>query len=134
MADRIIFSSTPSDFTERTHVNVQQREYWAKLFAAEGFFDDLSYRPTYLTYYASCFVKETNWIRQIEDYERNIRMREAEFRETIGKLAETQQVMNETGRQLGEARAELEERTAKLAETQQVMNETGRQLGEVRAE
>ena len=57
LSDRIIFSSTPDDFTERTHVNVQQREYWARLFAAEGFFDDLVYRPTYLTDYASSFKK-----------------------------------------------------------------------------
>ena len=134
LSDRIIFSSTPDDFTERTHFNVQQREYWARLFAAEGFFDDLTYRPTYLTAYASCFKKKDNWLRQIEDYERNIRITDNELLQATAKLAETQQVMNETGRQLGEARAELENRTAKLAETQQVMSETGRQLGEARAE
>lgn len=134
LSDCIIFSSTPDDFTERTHFNVQQREYWARLFAAEGFFDNLTYRPTYLTAYASCFKKNDNWLRQIEDYERNIRLTDDKLLQVTTKLTETQQVMNETGRQLGEARAELEERTAKLAETQHVMNETDRQLGEARAE
>ena len=31
--DMVLFSSTPDDYTEATHVNVQQREYWARLFA-----------------------------------------------------------------------------------------------------
>lgn len=79
LSDRIIFSSTPDDFTERTHFNVQQREYWARLFAAEGFFDDLNYRPTYLTAYASYFKKSGSLLRQIEDYERNIRISEVEM-------------------------------------------------------
>ncbi len=76
--DRIIFSSTPDDYEERTHVNVQQREYWARLFAEQGFYDDLSYRPRYLTSYAACYQKKDNLLRQIEDYERNIRCSEAE--------------------------------------------------------
>ena len=79
LSDCVIFSSTPDDFTERTHVNVQQREYWARLFAAQGFFDDINYRPTYLTAYASCFRRKSDWLRQVEDYERNIRMSEAEW-------------------------------------------------------
>lgn len=100
LSDRIIFSSTPDDFTERTHVNVQQREYWARLFAAEGFFDDLGYRPTYLTAYASCFKKSSCLLRQIEDYERNIRLTDRELLQATAQLAETRRAMNETGRQL----------------------------------
>lgn len=80
LTDRIIFSSTPDDFTESTHVNVQQREYWARIFAEEGFFDNINYRPTYLTYHACCFQKKVDWLRQLEDYERNIRMTEAQQR------------------------------------------------------
>lgn len=99
LSDRIIFSSTPDDFTERTHVNVQQREYWARLFAAEGFFDDLGYRPTYLTAYASCFKKSGCLLRQIEDYERNIRLADRELSQVTAQLAEAQRVMNEADRQ-----------------------------------
>jgi len=80
LSDKIIFSSTPDDFTERTHVNVQQREYWARIFAAEGFIDDLNYRPAYLTPYASYFQRSGDWLRQVEDYERNIRMTETQHR------------------------------------------------------
>ena len=77
-SDTVLFSSTPDDFTERTHVNVQQREYWARLFFEQGFTDDINYRPRYLTPYASLFRKNTDMVRQIEDYERNIRMTEGE--------------------------------------------------------
>lgn len=76
LSDTILFSSTPDDFSERTHVNVQQREYWAKLFFKNGFMDDINYRPKYLTAYASLFRRGTDLTRQIEDYERNIRLTE----------------------------------------------------------
>ena len=72
LSDTILFSSTPNDFKEETHVNVQQKEYWACLFAQNGFLNDLSYRPTYITAYASCFVKKSDWLRQVESYERVI--------------------------------------------------------------
>ncbi|MBR1842194.1 MAG: glycosyltransferase [Oscillospiraceae bacterium] len=89
-SDTILFSSTPDDFSDPTHVNVQQREYWARLFAENGFYDDINYRPTYLTFYATLFKRGDNIVRQIEDYERNIRISEAkslreaeEFRKAI---------------------------------------------------
>lgn len=78
-SDQILFSSTPDDFQEHTHFNIQQREYWARLFAKNSFFDDLTYRPTYITYYAVCYRRKTDFLRQIEDYERNIRMTENEY-------------------------------------------------------
>lgn len=85
-ADTVLFSSTPDDFEERTHVNVQQREYWARLFFKQGFTDDINYRPRYLTPYASLFRKNTDLVRQIEDYERNIRMTEGENEKSIAAL------------------------------------------------
>lgn len=35
--DQILFSSSPSDFEEPTHINVQPPEYWDELFARFGF-------------------------------------------------------------------------------------------------
>lgn len=84
--DTVLFSSTPDDFTERTHVNVQQREYWAKLFFEQGFTDDINYRPRYLTPYASLFRRNADMARQVEDYERNIRMTEGENEKSIAAL------------------------------------------------
>jgi GT2 family glycosyltransferase len=37
VTDRIVFSSSPTDLTEPTHVNVKPAIYWMRLFAAHGF-------------------------------------------------------------------------------------------------
>lgn len=37
IAPRVLFSSSPTDFTEPTHINVQPPIYWMKLFAEQGF-------------------------------------------------------------------------------------------------
>lgn len=95
ITDCIIFCSTPDDFTDRTHFNVQQREYWARLFASAGFYDDLNYRPTYLTSYAVCYRRKSDFLRQIEDYERNIRMTEEKLdvlEESNRKLTDPAQI------------------------------------------
>jgi GT2 family glycosyltransferase/2-polyprenyl-3-methyl-5-hydroxy-6-metoxy-1,4-benzoquinol methylase len=38
--DVILFSSTPDDYDEITHVNVQDGDYWASIFASQGFYRD----------------------------------------------------------------------------------------------
>jgi SAM-dependent methyltransferase len=40
-ADDVLFSSTPDDLTEPTHVTVQPVEYWAELFAHHGFYREM---------------------------------------------------------------------------------------------
>lgn len=87
LANTVIFSSSPDDFTEKTHLNVQQREYWARLFAENGFYDDLNYRPTYITYHAACYRKKSDVLRQIEDYERNIRLMDGVHRDMLEQAA-----------------------------------------------
>lgn len=88
LADQVLFSSTPDDFTERTHVNVQQREYWCRAFFENGFLDDINYRPKYLTSYAVLFRRSENFGRQVEDYERNIRMSENEYQQSERRLSQ----------------------------------------------
>lgn len=78
MTNRVIFTSSPDDFTEPTHINVQQREYWASIFAKNGFADDLSYRPTYLTSHAIFFRRNADWNAQLMDYEKYIAESEQE--------------------------------------------------------
>ncbi len=77
LSDTILFASSPDVSAEQTHVNVQQREYWARLFAENGFADNLSYRPTYITSSAVCYRRNGDTLSQVEDYERNIRLTEA---------------------------------------------------------
>lgn len=58
-ADDIVFSSTPLDFAEATHFNVQPTEYWQTLFARNGFFPDLRFEPHFVTPHAMRFKKMT---------------------------------------------------------------------------
>jgi len=46
--DRILFSSSPTDFKETTHINVRPPIYWLRLFAAQGFAPDLGYDATFI--------------------------------------------------------------------------------------
>ena len=73
--DTVIFSSTPTDFTEVTHHNVQQKEYWAKRFAKEGFFRDLQVGDLTISPQTMVFRKTNDDIvRLVEDYEHKIRL------------------------------------------------------------
>jgi len=56
-ADDIVFSSTPLDYAEETHFNVQPRDYWVTLFARNGFFPDLRFDPNFVTPQALRFKK-----------------------------------------------------------------------------
>ena len=78
LTDNVIFASTPDDYTEHTHRNVQQREYWSRVFALEGFFDDLTYRPRYITEYAVIYRRKSDWLDQVENYEKYLRLTEHE--------------------------------------------------------
>lgn len=53
--DAILFSSTPDDFDEPTHVNVNDPIYWLRLFADNNFAPDLTFDAGFLTPHASLF-------------------------------------------------------------------------------
>ena len=70
--DRILLSSTPFDYAEPTHVNVQPPEYWAALMAGFGFYRDLDYDASYLTSWAGLFVRREPTLREVvTEYERS---------------------------------------------------------------
>lgn len=55
--DDILFSSTPDDFAEPTHVNVRPRSYWNALFAEQGFDLDVEFDAARIAPHAMRFVK-----------------------------------------------------------------------------
>jgi hypothetical protein len=57
VTDTVLFSSTPSDFAEPTHVNVKPTLYWLLRFADHGFFPDLSYDASYIALHAVLLKK-----------------------------------------------------------------------------
>jgi SAM-dependent methyltransferase len=70
-ANEIIFSSTPFDYKEATHVNVHDPEYWAEQFARYDFYRDMDADMSCITSWAVRFIKtkRTN-IKLVEEYER----------------------------------------------------------------
>lgn len=57
--DDILFSSTPDDFSEVTHVNVRPRSYWNDLFAEQGFDLDVEFDASRISPHAMRFVKRS---------------------------------------------------------------------------
>lgn len=53
--DRLLISSTPGDFGEPTHLNVQPPEAWSAKLAQEGFFRDLDHDLTYISPWAALY-------------------------------------------------------------------------------
>jgi len=69
--DDILFSSSPYDFREVTHLNVRPVEYWAELFARHGFYRDLDFDASFLTPWAVRFRRSREPIHRIvRQYER----------------------------------------------------------------
>lgn len=58
--DDILFSSSPSDLDEPTHVNVQPRAYWVAAFARRGFVHDAEFDAAFIAPWAMRF-KRMNW-------------------------------------------------------------------------
>lgn len=111
-ADVFLFCSTPDDIEDPTHVNVRQQEYWAKLMAKHGMYRRLDYNTEFLTPYAMAFVHNDNFLRQVEDYERNLRI-------AISEKGKVEKVLNETNASYQEQIKELKKSTDEIIRTQQ---------------
>lgn len=68
-SDTVLFSSTPYDFDNKTHVNVQQAEYWAKQFANNSYFRNLIQPTDFITPWAMLFHKMDDFPSVIFNYE-----------------------------------------------------------------
>jgi SAM-dependent methyltransferase len=67
----ILFSSSPLDHRELTHVNVQPPEYWAEQFARHGFYRDVDFDASFITPWAVRFRKRDAPVHRIvREYER----------------------------------------------------------------
>jgi hypothetical protein len=100
-ADDVLFSSTPSDFHEITHVNVRPVEYWAEQFARQYFFRDVDFDATVILPWSARFRRSHEPVaRTVRNYERKywllqnenqelrvqLRVQNAEMRSQIERL------------------------------------------------
>lgn len=107
-ADDIVFSSTPFDYKEASHFNVQPPEYWAELFARHGFHRDLDYDASYITRWAARFRKgDPSPARLVLGYERKLWRLSQENLGARESLMEHQDALIRSEANLAEARARL---------------------------
>lgn len=71
--DDVLFSSSPFDYKEVTHFNVQPPEVWAELFARQGFFRDVDFDASFMTPWAVRYRRRSDPNHLlIKDYERKL--------------------------------------------------------------
>lgn len=122
--DRVLFSSSPFDYAEVTHFNVQPPEYWAQLFAQQDFFRDVDLDAGFLTPWAACFRRQDKPLAHVTaDYERRFwHMRqESQTRLKVNleqreQLAQQEARLQELAQQI---EREREDQTTNLARAQQ---------------
>ena len=106
-ADSILFSSTPDDFEEPTHLNVESPSYWAQLFAANGFSRDFDFDASFLSPQATLFCRSQPDVNgAISGYERalwNLRTELGDEREeAVAAHAQLAQERTEQSRERSE--------------------------------
>lgn len=120
--DRVLLSTTPEDFGEATHLNVQPPESWSASFAAEGFFRDVERDVSYVTPWAALYRRmEEPLPETVRRYDRawtRLRREATELRSALlasqERLAELEESEEETRPQLRAEIDRLEEELLRL--------------------
>lgn len=117
--DRLLISSSPFDYAEPTHVNVQPPEDWSALLAHEGFLRDLDYDASYLTPWAALYRRIDEPLSDtVRRYDRAWWRQRWEIHEMRGSLVQTRQRLEQLagGEHGGVGRAAVDARVAELEE------------------
>jgi len=137
-SDDVLFSSTPLDYKEATHFNVQPPEYWAELFAHHGFFRDVDFDASFITPWAVRFRKVQEPVaRLVAAYERRFwrLLQENQARRELSieqrnELAEKEQALQTLRVRVAETEQELWALNAQMTEKEQVLQGLSAQLAE----
>lgn len=114
----VLFSSTPLDYREPTHVNVRGPEYWAELFGRNGFYRDVEYdASTYLAHWAVRFRRRSDSMaRIVAEYERLAWRQKHELSEMRSALVTTQTSAREVEKQALVTAGQVDRLQAELTE------------------
>jgi SAM-dependent methyltransferase len=89
--DNLLLSTTPRDFGEPTHLNVQQPEAWSAALARQGFFRDLERDFSYISPWASLYRRSEEPVAEVvRRYDRAWWRLRQEVSEVRGSLLEAQ--------------------------------------------
>ena len=116
-ADDLLFSSTPFDYKEVTHFNVRPPEYWAELFAKQGYFRDVDFDASFITPWAVRYQKSEEPVhRLIRRYEKGFAWLWKETVDLRTLAAEMRTQLSESERIIQSSQASVEEKDQILQE------------------
>jgi GT2 family glycosyltransferase/glycosyltransferase involved in cell wall biosynthesis len=125
--DDVLFSSSPVDYQGAMHLNVRPPEYWAELFARQGFYRDVDFDGSFLTPWAVLFRKGRGSVaRIVAAYERrswqlrqeNIARRDMNL-EQRNELAAKDQKLQQLGERAAQQDAIVNEQSARYEQLAQ---------------
>jgi SAM-dependent methyltransferase len=137
-ADTLLISSTPGDYGEPTHFNVQPPEAWAAKFAQHGFLRDLDRDVSYLSPWAAVYVRTDEPLSEtVRRYDRGwwrLRREVSEVRASLldiqNELAELQAEGNPDA--AAEAQVELDRRNVEILRLRDLLVGMDLELGAAR--
>jgi SAM-dependent methyltransferase len=101
--DAVLYSSTPDDLIEQTHINVQPVEYWSRLFAEQGLYRDFEFDPASVAPHAGLYGRrEDDLGALVEGYERErwLLLKRLQGLESERALAELRRPLRRVSRRL----------------------------------
>jgi SAM-dependent methyltransferase len=116
--DRLLLSTSPSDYGEATHLNVQPPEFWSAALAREGFLRDVERDLSYITPWAALYERaEEPLAETVRRYDRSwwrLRHESQELRRAL--LSANERLAELEERQAEENVPQLQAETRRLAE------------------
>jgi hypothetical protein len=115
--DRLLISTTPEDYGEASHINVQPPEVWSASLAREGFLRDLDHDLSYLTPWAAVYSRREEPLPEtVRRYDRSWWRLRHEVSDVRASLLKAQDRLAELEGNEGESRPELLEELARSKE------------------
>lgn len=115
--DDILFSSTPFDYKEVTHVNVNPPEHWAAMFARQGFYRDFDFDASFLTPWAVRYTRKPfEQGRFISEYERRFFLMSKENSDLRALVQQQQGAIGKNEGEVQQLQAEATEVKVQLKE------------------
>lgn len=106
--DRLLLSSTPDDYGEATHLNVQPPEAWSEALAREGFVREVERDASFATPWAAIYTRtEESLPEVVRRYDRSWSRQRREADQLRDSLLAAQGRLAELEDQPGETRPEL---------------------------
>jgi SAM-dependent methyltransferase len=129
--DRLLISSTPGDFGEPTHLNVQPPETWSAKLAQHGFLRDLDHDLSYVSPWAALYVRRdepaTETVRRYDRVWWQLRREVVELRQALLKAQE--QLSESEAERRPELLEELKEREQEVLRLRDLLIGKDAELG-----